>query len=77
MWLNQKGIILNKFKGNRRIWWLIGIAVTVAGIATALVVLPAVSTTAGAGGPDIHMPKMKNVPAEGTPRMHLDIDDKR
>lgn len=69
--------MMNKFKGNRRVVWLIGIAVMIIGIVTALVLLPAVSSTPGAGGPDIHMPKMQNVPPAGAPRMQLDIDDKR
>lgn len=68
---------MNKFKGSRRIWWLIGIAVTIAGVVTALVMLPSVSSTPGTGGPDIQVPKMQNVPPGGTPRMRLDIDDKR
>jgi len=68
---------MNKFKGNRRVMWLIGIAVMIVGIVTALVVLPAVSSTPGADGPDIHVPKMQNVPPAGNPRMRLDVDDKR
>lgn len=68
---------MNKFKGNRRLLWLFGISVVILGVVTALVVLPAVSSTPGTGGPDIQVPKMQNVPPEGAPRMRLDVDDKR
>ncbi len=63
---------MNKLKGTRRIWWLVGVGVVIVGVGTALVVLPAVSPTAGAGGPDVRVPKMQNVPPEGAPSMHLD-----
>lgn len=65
---------MNKLKGTRRIWWLVGMGVVIGGVGTALVVLPAVSPTAGAGGPDVHVPKMQNVPPEGPPKLHLDSE---
>lgn len=69
--------MINKLKGTRRIWWLIGIGILVAGVATALVVLPSVSSTPGTEGPNIHVPSMQNVPPAGAHRMQLDIDEKR
>jgi hypothetical protein len=68
---------VNKLKGNRRIWWLVGIAVTILGVVAALVVLPALSPTPGTGGADVHVPKMQNVPPEGAPSMHLDTTEKK
>lgn len=68
---------MNKFKGSRRLLWLFGISVVILGVVAALVVLPVVTSTPGAGGPDIRVPKMQNVPPEGAPRMRLDVDDKR
>jgi hypothetical protein len=67
---------MNKLKGNRRIWWLIGITVMILGVVAALVVLPALSPTPGKGGADVRVPKMQNVPPEGAPSMHLDTEKK-
>jgi hypothetical protein len=68
---------MNEFKGIRRTYWLIGVAIMVVGVMTALVLLPAFSPTRGTGGPDIRVPKMQNVPPAGAPRMRLDLEDKR
>jgi hypothetical protein len=62
---------MNKLKGTRRIWWLVGMGVVLVGVGTALVVLPLTSPTAGAEGPDIQVPKMQNVPPEGAPKLRL------
>jgi len=67
---------MNKLKGTRRIWWLVGMGVLIAGVGTALLVLPAISPTAGAGGPDVQVPKMENVPPEGAPKLQLETDEK-
>lgn len=63
---------MNKLKGTRRIWWLVGTGLVIVGVGTALVVLPAVSPTPGTGGPDIQVPKMQNVPPEGAPKLRLE-----
>jgi hypothetical protein len=66
----------NAFKSKRAILWLAAIAVLVLGFLVAAVVLPARAPTPGAGGPDIHVPKMQNVPPEGAPHLKLDVDKK-
>ena len=66
----------NTFKSKRAILWLVAIAVLVLGFLVAAVVLPARAPTPGADGPDIHVPKMTNVPPEGTPPLKLDVDKK-
>jgi hypothetical protein len=68
---------VNVFKGKRRVLWLGGMAVLVLGLMAVLVILPAVSSTPGAGGPEVDVPKMQNVPAEQSPAMRLDLDEKR
>ena len=68
---------MNAFKGKRRLAWLGGIAVLVVGLIAVFVILPAVSPTPGAGGPEVDVPKMQNVPAEEAPKMRIDLDEKR
>lgn len=63
---------MNKLKGTRRIWWLVGMGVVIVGVGTALVVLPLTSPTAGAGGPEIQVPKMQNVPPDGATKLHIE-----
>jgi hypothetical protein len=46
------------------------------GLFAALVVLPATSPTVGQQGPEVHVPSMQNVPAEGAPKLKLEVDDK-
>jgi hypothetical protein len=68
---------VNVFKGKRRVLWLGGVAVLVLGLLAVLVIVPVVSPTAGAGGPEVDVPKMQNAPADETPKMRLDLDEKR
>jgi hypothetical protein len=64
----------NGFKSKRAVLWLSGIAVLVLGFLVLAVVLPATAPTPGAGGPDIQVPKMENVPPEQAPKMKLDVE---
>jgi hypothetical protein len=68
---------VNALKGKRRLLWLGGIAVLVLGLITVFVVVPAVSPTPGAGGPEVDVPKMQNVPADEAPKMRIDLDEER
>jgi hypothetical protein len=52
-------------------------AVFVLGLLAVLVIVPVVSPTPGAGGPEVDVPKMQNAPADETPKMRLDLDEKR
>jgi hypothetical protein len=65
---------MNKLKGTRRIWWLVGMGVLLVGFGTAMVVLPLSSPTRGAEGPDIQVPKMQNVPPEGATKLDVGAD---
>lgn len=64
----------NGFKSKRATLWLGGIAVLVLGFLVAAIVLPTTAPTPGEGGPDVHVPKMQNVPPEGA--MKLDVERK-
>jgi hypothetical protein len=64
----------NTFKSKRSMLWLGGIAVLVLGFLVAAVILPMTSPTPGAGGPDVHVPKMENVPPEQAPKLKLDVE---
>lgn len=66
----------NTFKSKRAILWLAAIAVLVLGFLVAAVVLPARAPTPGADGPDVHVPKMQNVPEQGAPPLKLDVEKK-
>jgi hypothetical protein len=68
---------VNALKGRGRIFWLGGIAVLVLGLVAVLVVVPVVSPTPGAGGPEVDVPKMQNVPADEAPKMRIDLDEER
>ena len=67
----------NGFKSTRAVLWLGGITLLVLGFLVAAVVLPATAPTPGQGGPDIHVPKMQNVPPEQAPKMKLDVEKKQ
>jgi hypothetical protein len=67
----------NTFKSKRSILWLGGIAVLVLGFLVAAVVLPMTSPTPGADGPDVHVPKMDNVPPDQSPKMKLDVEKEK
>jgi hypothetical protein len=69
--------VVNAFKGKRSLLWLGGFAVLMLGLVATFVVLPAVWPTPEADGPEVDVPKMQNVPAEETPKMRIDLDDKR
>jgi hypothetical protein len=64
----------NGFKSKRAIFWLGGIAVLVFGFLIAAIVLPTTAPTPGAGGPDVRVPRMQNVPPEQAPKMKLDVE---
>lgn len=66
----------NGFQSKRSILWLGGIALLVLGFLVAAVVLPTTAPTPGAGGPDIHVPKMQNVPPDQAPKMKLEVEKK-
>ena len=63
----------NEFKTRRSLLWLGGIAVLILGFLVAAVVLPMTAQTPGAGGPDVHVPKMENVPSDRAPKMKLEL----
>lgn len=64
----------NPFKSKRSTLWLAGIAVLLLGFLVAVVVLPMASPLPGAGGPDVRVPNMENVPSAGSPKMKLDVE---
>lgn len=64
---------MKQFTDKRRILWLAGLGALVLGLLAAFVVLPMRAETPGAGGPDIQVPKMQNVPTGDAPRMNLDL----
>jgi hypothetical protein len=63
-----------EFKSKRAALWLGGVAVLVLGFIVAAVALP--STAKTPTGPDIHVPRMQNVPPEHGPKMKLDVEKK-
>jgi hypothetical protein len=58
---------MNPFKGTRRIYWLAGITLLVLGVLGSALILPSISKTPGADGPDVQLPKMENVPPPHAP----------
>jgi hypothetical protein len=66
----------NGFKSKRSLFWFGGVTVLILGFLVAAVVLPATTPTPGAGGPDIQVPKMENVPSADAPKMKLDVERK-
>jgi hypothetical protein len=62
------------FKSRRALLWLGGIAILVVGFLVAAIVLPATARTPGAGGPEVQVPKMENVPPEQAPKMKLELE---
>jgi hypothetical protein len=64
----------NGFKSKRAILWLGGIAILVVGFLVAAVVLPTTAPTPGAGGPDVRVPRMENVPSEQAPKIKLELE---
>jgi hypothetical protein len=66
----------NGFKNKKSAFWLAGIALLVVGFLVAAIVLPMNTPTPGAGGPDVTVPRMENVPSEGAPKMKLDVEKK-
>jgi len=64
----------NEFKSRRAIFWLGGVAVLVLGFLIAAIVLPTTAPTPGAGGPDVRVPRMENVPPEQAPKMKLEVE---
>jgi len=64
----------NPFKSKRSVLWLAGIAVLLLGFLVAVVVLPLTSPMPGTDGPDVHVPKMDNVPSNRAPKMKLDVE---
>jgi hypothetical protein len=68
---------VNAFKGKRRLVWLGGFALLVLGLIAVFVVVPTVTPTPGAGGPEVDVPKMQNVPADEAPKMRIDLDENR
>jgi hypothetical protein len=68
---------MKAFSDSRRYFWLGGVLVLFVGLLVALLVLPATSRTPGAEQPDIHVPKMENVPPPEVPRMQLPVNQGR
>lgn len=60
------------FADKQSIVWLVALCIVVFGFFIAALVLPAVSKTPGTDQPDIHVPKMQNVPPADAPKMRLD-----
>lgn len=71
---SQQATMPNPFRSKRAVFWLIGIAVLVLGFLAAAIVLPSTAPLPGAGGPDVHVPKMQNVPPEHAPKIQLEIE---
>ena len=65
---------MKPFTDKRRVFWLGGIAVLVLGFIAAAILLPISAPTPGAGGPDVRVPKMENVPSEDAPKMKLEVE---
>ena len=64
----------NGFRSKRSILWLSGIAVLVLGFLAAAILLPMTSKVAEPRGPDVHVPKMQNVPSAGAPKIKLQLE---
>ena len=62
---------MNPLKGTRRMYWLAGMALLVVGLLGSALILPSISDTPGADGPDVQLPKMQNVPSENAPKLKL------
>jgi hypothetical protein len=65
---------MKPFTDKRRVFWLGGIAVLILGFLAAALLLPSNAPIPGAGGPDVHVPRMQNVPSEDAPKMKLDVE---
>ena len=65
---------MKPFTDKRRVFWLGGIAVLVLGLLAAALLLPSNAPIPGAGGPDVRVPKMENVPSENAPKMKLELE---
>ena len=63
---------MKAFTDSRRWFWLGGVVVLLAGLFAAFVLLPANSATPGAGGPEIQVPKMENVPPPNAPKLGIE-----
>jgi hypothetical protein len=66
-----------EFVDNRRVFWFLGALVLVVGLLVAFLIIPGISRTPGMGGPDIRLPKIGALPAQGAPQMPLQVDRDR
>ena len=65
---------MKAFTDSRRVLWLGGVALLVVGLLVAFLILPATERTSEAAATNIQVPKMKNVPSAGAPKMQLQVD---
>jgi len=63
----------NPFSSKRRAWWIGGVALLVFGFLAIAVIVPLRAPVPGADGPEVQVPKMQNIPAEGAPKLKLDV----
>lgn len=66
--------IMKPFQSKKAIWWAVGVGLVIAGIFAYAVILPSASEPYGADAPDIHVPSMRNAPAQpGTHKLDLEV----
>jgi hypothetical protein len=61
---------MKAFTDTRRVLWISGVFLLFAGLLAAFVILPASREVKT--GPDIHLPKMENVPPPDAPRLGVE-----
>lgn len=63
------------FKSKRAALWMAGVLLLVGGFLAAAILLPHEAEPYGAGAPDVHLPKMTNVPGDAAPKMELKFEE--
>jgi hypothetical protein len=66
------GSEMKPFQDKRSVWWLLGVGAALVALFVAFVVVPSSSPTPGAGGVEVDVPKMENVPPPAAARMKLE-----
>lgn len=63
---------MKPFQDKRSVLWIAGVAAALVALFVAFVVAPATAPTKGAGGVEVNVPKMQNVPPASVERMRLE-----
>jgi hypothetical protein len=63
---------MKPFQDKRSVWWICGVAMAIVAPFVAFVVVPSTTPTPGAGGVEVDVPKMENVPPPAAARMKLE-----